>query len=113
MLKLDHIGYVVDDIEKYCEDFVSPLLAPRSISEIVEDPVQKVRIAFVTLEGGGCIELIQPMGGDSPVSRHLKDGRGGLYHVCYSCDDLDLEITRFKARKCWRTTSGISLHKEP
>jgi len=59
-----------------------------------------VRVAFVTLNGGARIELIEPIDDTSPVSRFLTDRRGGLYHVCYSTDSLEESIADFRGRRC-------------
>ena len=36
------------------------------MTPIVEDPIQRVRIAFATLAGGERIELIEPLDDTSP-----------------------------------------------
>ena len=100
MLRLDHIGYAVRSIQDYLDEFYVPLFEPASIGPIVTDPEQRVRVAFVTLEGGERIELIEPIGDSSPVSRYLTDPRGGLYHVCYSTDSLEESISDLRGRRC-------------
>jgi methylmalonyl-CoA/ethylmalonyl-CoA epimerase len=99
-LPLDHIGYAVADIEKYLEEFFIPVFRPQTIGLIVEDPIQRVRVAFVTLKGGARIELIQPVDESSPVSKILKNRRGGLYHLCYLVEQLEQEIERFRGKRC-------------
>ena len=99
-LKLAHIGYAVADIEKYLADFFIPLFRPTSVSPVVEDPRQRVRIAFATLTGGGQIELVQPLDAASPVSKILGAKRGGLYHLCYWVDDIESQIERFREKRC-------------
>ena len=99
-LPLDHIGYAVANIERYLQEFLVPLLAPESVSPIVEDPLQQVRIGFVTLRGGVRIELIQPVSESSPVNKILGTRRGGLYHLCYAVEQLESEVERFRQRGC-------------
>lgn len=99
-LRLDHVGYAVASISDYVESFVNPLLDPAGVSKVVEDPLQRVRIAFVTLASGERIELIEPLDDDSPVSKYLADRRGGLYHVCYATDSLEQTIDEFRRRRC-------------
>lgn len=100
MLRFDHAGYAVASISDYLEDFFVPLFRPVSVSPIVDDPIQKVRIAFATLSGGERIELIEPMEDSSPVSKFLTDRRGGLYHLCYSTASLEEAIDRFREKGC-------------
>ena len=66
MLRFDHIGYAVKSIQNYLEEFYVPLFEPASVGPIVTDLEQRVRVAFVTLDGGEQIELIEPLGEDSP-----------------------------------------------
>ncbi len=68
---------------------------------IFEDPIQKVKVAFLsTNSGGGQVELVEPAGEGSPVSRFLALG-GGLHHLCYEVDDLDphLPEMRYSGRR--------------
>jgi 4-hydroxyphenylpyruvate dioxygenase-like putative hemolysin len=53
-----------------------------------------------TLAGGVRLELIEPVGTDSPILRLLESGRGGLYHCCFITDRLDDQIAAFVARGC-------------
>jgi methylmalonyl-CoA/ethylmalonyl-CoA epimerase len=97
-LVLDHVGYAVADIRAYLDRFVIPVLRPASIGLTIEDPIQKVRIAFVTLADGNRIELIEPASESSPIRSLLKKGGSGLYHVCYATPRMQEVIDRFKAQ---------------
>jgi methylmalonyl-CoA/ethylmalonyl-CoA epimerase len=44
------------------------------------------------------IELVEPAGEDSPVFAFLKQG-GGLHHLCYEVDDLELQIQQMRASR--------------
>jgi methylmalonyl-CoA/ethylmalonyl-CoA epimerase len=99
-VRFDHIGYAVANIERYLDEFFVPLFEPVDVSPVVDDPLQRVRIAFATLAGGERIELIEPMDESSPVSQYLGDRRGGLYHLCYSTDQLEEAIQRFRSKRC-------------
>jgi hypothetical protein len=61
----------------------------------VIDPVQGVRIQFMEMGDGSLLELLEPFGEKSPVQRHLQKG-GGLYHLCFEVDDLDITLQRFR-----------------
>ena len=70
-LRLHHVGYAVASITDYVETFVTPFFQPESISAIVEDPIQQVRVVFVKLPGG-VMDLIEPMVNTSPIHQILK-----------------------------------------
>ena len=99
-VRFDHIGYAVVNITEYLDEFFVPLFEPIDVTPIVQDPVQRVRIAFATLAGGGRIELIEPLDGTGPVSQYITDRRGGLYHLCYAADSLENAIAAFRRKRC-------------
>lgn len=100
MLYFDHVGYAVESIAEYVQNFVLPLFPGTLVGETIEDPLQGVRVAFVEFPGRGRVELIEPATAGSPVRKILKAKRGGLYHLCYSVDDIEQEIQRFRERGC-------------
>lgn len=91
-LRLHHIGYVVSSIHQCAESFARSLGATWN-GNIIFDPLQKVRVTF--FQGHDptdpLIELVEPGGPESPVSRFLERG-GGLHHLCYEVKDLDSHL---------------------
>lgn len=86
-------------------------LAMRTIAETglcslcpVEDPTQRVRVCFVTLNG--CpVELVEPAGTDSPISARLAKGQK-LLHLCFEVDHLEETIRS-------ALDHGFKLFREP
>ena len=76
---LHHVGLVVASINAVAPD-----------DEVFFDPVQKVNVAFISLQGMP-VELIEPQGEDSPVMQSLHKGTK-LVHFAYECDDLEATI---------------------
>ena len=99
-MRFHHIGYAVSSIDDYLAHFLLPLFEPEHVSGKISDPIQNVSVCFVTLAGGTTIELVEPLGENSPISSIVGSSRGGLYHLCYEVDDLEGEISRFRKRKC-------------
>lgn len=99
-MRFHHVGYAVKSIEAYLEGFLRPLFDPVAVSESVSDPIQRVTLCFVTMQGGTVIELVEPMGDDSPVSQIVGSSRGGVYHLCYEVDDLEAQVKRFRSKRC-------------
>lgn len=91
-VKLHHIGFVVHSISKSAETFALSLGATWD-RNIIFDPLQNVRVAFFQgrNQTDPLMELVEPGGPDSPVSRFLKHG-GGLHHLCYEVKDLDSHL---------------------
>lgn len=88
-LRLHHIGFVVLSIQESAESFALSLGAKWD-GNIVFDPLQKVYVTFFHGHNltDPLIELVEPDGPDSPVSRFQKGG-GGLHHLCYEVEDFD------------------------
>lgn len=103
MNTLHHVGYVVASIAAARENF-SAVLGGAECSPISEDPIQRVRVAFLGAPGQPQIELIEPATPDSPVNKFL-DGGGGLHHLCYETGDLEEELIR------QRTLGGVVIRK--
>ncbi len=86
---LHHLGFAVSSISSVAEDFATSMSA-RWDGEIIHDPIQRVRVAFLTPADtrNPVFELVEAASEASPVSNFLKKG-GGLHHVCYEIDDLE------------------------
>ena len=90
-MRFHHVGVVVKSIEQTATHYRKNLhLEPQS--EIIEDPIQKVKVQFWARPGDSTsVELIEPAGEDSPVQRALAKG-GGLNHLCYEVDDIGAAV---------------------
>jgi methylmalonyl-CoA/ethylmalonyl-CoA epimerase len=96
-MRLHHMGFVVADIAMAMPAFVKSMAAEWD-GQIFEDPLQKVKVAFLTTRPGDPqIELVQPVGESSPVAKFLQQG-GGMHHLCYEVADLEAELAAFRSR---------------
>jgi methylmalonyl-CoA/ethylmalonyl-CoA epimerase len=54
----------------------------------VPQPDHGVSTIFVTLANTK-IELLEPLGADSPIAKFLeRNADGGVHHICYEVDDI-------------------------
>ena len=84
--RLHHIAIVVPDLDAAAAVYRDTLGARVSAPQPL--PVHGVTVVFVELPNTK-IELLQPLGADSPVRRFLdKNPAGGMHHVCYEVDDI-------------------------
>jgi len=100
MQTLHHVGYVVKSIEEQAAGFVKSLGATWD-QQITHDPLQGAKVTFLRTPGAGDaqIELVEPAGDGSPVSRFLEKG-GGLHHLCYEVGDLEEHLKLIRAAGC-------------
>jgi len=96
--RFHHAGFIVSSIAQTIDGFQRSLQATWD-GRVFEDPIQKVKVAFLSTGAGDAqIELVEPVGEASPVSRFLALG-GGLHHLCYEVDDLDLHLSGMRRRR--------------
>jgi methylmalonyl-CoA/ethylmalonyl-CoA epimerase len=94
-VKLHHVGVVVNSVKQSGEIYANKL-GMRALGPPVQDDTQRVIVQFWALEGDDTsIELIEPLGEDSPVSAFLRKG-GGMAHICFQVDDIDRTLETAK-----------------
>lgn len=99
-LRFHHLGVAVRDIQKAISVF-RDLFGYELTSGPFDDPIQKVSVCFLGRgDGDLVIELVAPLGHDSPVSAKLKGG-GGAYHICYQVQDIRASIKHLIEKNCF------------
>lgn len=85
--RLNHVAIAVPDIRTARELYRTALGA--SVSDIVPQPDHGVSTVFITLNNTK-IELLEPLGEESPIAGFLKKNpSGGIHHLCYEVADID------------------------
>ena len=94
--RLNHVAIAVRDIAKASAVYRDTLGA--QVSDKVAQPDHGVFTVFITLPNTK-IELLEPMGAESPIAKFLdKNPDGGIHHVCYEVDDIAAARDRLKAQ---------------
>lgn len=88
---IDHVGIAVKSLEASIPAYEALLGRPAAGIETVAD--EGVRVALFG-HGAGRIELLEPIGDDSPVGRFLARHGPGVHHVCVRVPDLDAALER-------------------
>ncbi len=84
--RLNHVAIAVTDLAAACERYRGSLGA--TIGAVQSLPEHGVTVAFVELPNTK-IELLEPLGDDSPIAPFLeRNPAGGIHHVCYEVDDV-------------------------
>jgi methylmalonyl-CoA/ethylmalonyl-CoA epimerase len=93
--KLNHVAIVVPDLAAASAVYRDTLGA--QVSEPVPLPDHGVTTVFVELPNTK-IELLHPLGEDSPVAKFLANNpSGGMHHVCYEVNDIRAAIDHLTA----------------
>jgi methylmalonyl-CoA/ethylmalonyl-CoA epimerase len=94
--RLNHIAIVVPDLDRAAAVYRAALGARVSPPQPL--PAHGVTVVFVELPNTK-IELLQPLGADSPVRGFLdKNPGGGMHHLCYEVDDIIVARDRLRAQ---------------
>lgn len=109
--RLNHIGVATPSIADSIA-FYRDVMGATKIHEPFDMPAQGVKVCFVDTPGqdgtqGTQIELIEPLGADSPIHGFLaKNPQGGQHHVCYEVRDIH-------EAKAWFEAKGARVLGEP
>ena len=92
--RIDHIGVATEDLEGSLQLYEQTLGMPLAHRETVES--QGVEAVLLDV-GENHVELLAPLGEDTPVGKYLAKKGPGLHHVAYQTADIDAELERLKA----------------
>ena len=88
---IHHLGVAVHDLDEAVDTYERLFGAELEHRGKVDD--QGVEAAAV-LVGTGRIELLAPLGDDTPVGKFLAKRGPGMHHVAYEVDDVRAELDR-------------------
>jgi methylmalonyl-CoA epimerase len=112
--RLNHVAIAVRDLAAASEVYRTILGAEVSSPEAL--PAHGVTVVFVTLPNTK-IELLEPLGADSPIAKFLeRSPDGGIHHVCYEVDDIGAardQLVRNGARVLGSGEPKIGAHGKP
>jgi methylmalonyl-CoA epimerase len=91
--RIDHIGVATDDLDAAVALYEGTLGMPVAHREIVES--QGVEAVLLSI-GDGHVELLRPLGPDTPIGKYLDNRGPGLHHVAYAVDDIDGVLSKLK-----------------
>ena len=90
--KVNHIAIAVRDIKSAKKSWEQSLGC--KVSEIRELPDHGVKVLFITFSNIK-IELIEPLGNNSPIEKFLvKNPKGGVHHICLEVNNINKTIDK-------------------
>jgi methylmalonyl-CoA epimerase len=91
---IHHLGVAVRDLDEAVDTYERLFGAQLEHRAQVDD--QGVEAAAV-LVGSGRVELLAPLGDETPVGRFLASRGPGMHHVAYEVVDVQAELDRLSA----------------
>jgi methylmalonyl-CoA epimerase len=89
--RIDHVGVAVQDLNAALALYEDALSMPLVHRETVAE--QGVEAVLLDV-GDGHVELLSPLGPDTPVGKFLDRKGPGLHHVAYAVGDIELTLSR-------------------
>ena len=94
---LNHVGVATPSISDSI-GFWRDVMGASKIHEPFDMPEQGVKVCFVDTPNSQ-IELLEPLGDESPVSGFLaKNPLGGQHHLCFEVPDIAVARDEFEAQ---------------
>lgn len=112
--RLNHVAIAVPDLAAAMAQYSDALGA--EVGAAQDEPEHGVTVVFINLPNTK-IELLHPLGEDSPIQGFLdKNPSGGIHHICYEVADIDAARERLVAsgaRVLGDGTPKIGAHGKP
>ena len=91
--RIDHIGVAVEDLDEAIGLYGAGFGMPTAHRETVSSQ----GVEAVLLDVGDChVELLRPLGPETPVGKFLERKGPGLHHVAYRVDDIDATLANLR-----------------
>ena len=89
--RIDHIGVAVEDLDAAIQLYNERM----DMREQYRETVEEQGVEAVLLEvGEGHVELLRPLGEDTPVGKFLSKRGPGLHHVAYQAADIEAVLAK-------------------
>ena len=94
LIRIDHIGIAVDDLDVAIALYDALFGGSVEHRERVEE--QGVEAASLRV-GSTRVELLAPLGPETPVGKFLAKRGPGMHHVAFEVEDVAAELARLRA----------------
>ena len=89
LINLDHVAIAVADLDAAIAGYADRYRIEPLYREVVES--QGVEEAMIPV-GGSFVQLLQPLGAETPVGRFLDHNGEGLHHVAFAVVDIEAAL---------------------
>ncbi len=96
LINLDHVAVAVADLDATIAGYADRYRVEPLYREVVE--AQGVEEAMIPV-GGSFVQLLQPLGPDTPVGRFLERNGEGMHHIAFTVTDIDAALDHLGQRE--------------
>jgi methylmalonyl-CoA/ethylmalonyl-CoA epimerase len=91
---VDHIGVAVKNLDEAVKVYRDILGFELKSVHILKE--RKVKVAFFSMGGEAQVELLEPLGSDSPVAKFLEARGEGIQHIAVKVDNIEKKLNELK-----------------
>lgn len=95
LIRLDHIGIAVNEIQDALQFFQNAL--GMELDHVALEEGGKTEVAFLSV-GGAEVELVETKDAESGLGKFLAKRGEGIHHICFEVDDIDGALVRLKEK---------------
>lgn len=95
LLNLDHVAIAVHDLDSAVEGYATRYNVSPLYREVVAE--QGVEEAMIPV-GGSFVQLLMPLGDETPVGRFLSKNGEGIHHVAFAVTSIDAALEHLTAQ---------------
>jgi methylmalonyl-CoA epimerase len=93
---VDHVGVAVRNLDEAIDIYQNVLgFRLEGVHTLNE---RKVKVAFLSSGGETRIELLEPLGSDSPIAKFLENRGEGVHHIAVRVENIDAVLEDFKRK---------------
>jgi len=93
---IDHVGVAVKNLDEAISVYRDVLGFKLEGVHVLAE--RKVRVAFLSTGGESRIELLEPLGSDSPVAKFLENRGEGIQHVAVKVENIEAVLENLKKK---------------
>ena len=91
---IDHVGVAVKNLDEAIGIYKNVLGFKLEGIHVLSE--RKVKVAFLSSGGETRIELLEPLGSDSPVAKFLENRGEGIHHIAVKVENINAVLEDFK-----------------
>lgn len=88
-MRFHHIGVATKNINRELSNYIPLGYTPSS--SVFVDERQKIKGVFITAQGQPCLELLENLTHDGPLTTYLQNGVR-YYHFAYETDNIEADM---------------------
>jgi methylmalonyl-CoA epimerase len=91
---MDHVGVAVKNLDEAVKLYRDVLGFELKGVHVMKE--RKVKVAFFSMGGAAQVELLEPLGSDSPVAKFLEARGEGIQHIAVRVDNVEKALNELK-----------------